>query len=166
MKTQGLLALRYLILIVPFGALVSSLTLFGLAAGKVGSSAYKLITSGPAASREIIAGLMSATDVLLFGMVLVIFAYAITFGFVFQLPREAQERLPSWMREHEIGHLKRVFLEVIIIYLAGDTVTDFAQEETLSWFLLVKPGAAALLGVTLWLMQLSMKGTEHSGAAA
>jgi hypothetical protein len=66
------------------------------------------------------------------------------------------------MREHEIGHLKRVFLEVVIIYLAGDAVTDFAQEETLSWFLLVKPGAAALLGVTLWLMQLSTRGAEHS----
>ena len=49
-----------------------------------------------------IAQVMGGTDVFLFGIVLVIFAYNIDFGFVFELGEGEKERLPGWMRPADV----------------------------------------------------------------
>jgi len=45
---------------------------------------------------------MGATDAFLFGVVLIIFSSAITFGFALDLPEELSARLPTWMRVKDI----------------------------------------------------------------
>ena len=61
-------------------------------------------------SASVIALVMQATDAFLFGLVLSVFAYAITFGFAFDLPETARAKLPQWMRVDGISELKITLL--------------------------------------------------------
>ena len=72
---------------------------------------------------------MGATDEFLFALVLLIFAYAIAFGFVIDLAPEDRERLPAWMRISSISELKHTLIEVILVYLVVDFATDTAEKS-------------------------------------
>jgi uncharacterized membrane protein YqhA len=103
---------------------------------------------------------MEATDKFLFGIVLVIFAFAITFGFVVELTQEQRRKLPEWISVDGIGELKHVFFEVILVYLAVDYVTDIAETEShVQWTSLVMPIAILLLAGAMRLLV----GTKASG---
>jgi uncharacterized membrane protein YqhA len=96
---------------------------------------------------------MGATDAYLFGVVLVIFTYAITFGFVLDLAPAERERLPDWMRVEGIADLKRILVEVILVYLIVDFATDVAGTEWhLDWHTLVMPGSVLLIAAALRLL--------------
>ena len=69
----------------------------------------------------IIGSVMSATDASLFGIVLVIFAYAIAFGFAFDVSPETHEKLPPWMRINRVSDIKHTLIEVILVYLVVDS---------------------------------------------
>ena len=88
---------------------------------------------------------MSATDAFLFGIVLVIFAYAIAFGFAFDVSPETHEKLPPWMRINRVSDIKHTLIEVILVYLVVDFATDSAQAVDLSWQTLVKPLSIAII---------------------
>jgi hypothetical protein len=53
--------------------------------------------------------------VFLFGLVLAVFAYAITFGFAFDVPEAVPAKLPLWMRVDGISELKITLKEVTIL---------------------------------------------------
>ena len=93
----------------------------------------------------IIGSVMSATDAFLFGIVLVIFAYAIAFGFAFDVSPETHEKLPPWMRINRVSDIKHTLIEVILVYLVVDFATDLAQAVDLSWQTLVKPLSIAII---------------------
>jgi len=102
---------------------------------------------------------MGATDVFLFGVVLVIFAYAITFGFVFELTPKDRRALPNWMRPTGMHELKMTLVSVILVYLVVDFATDWAETgQSASWEMLVKPISILLLAATLRLFTFD---TEH-----
>jgi hypothetical protein len=65
----------------------------------------------------------------LFAAVLIIFAYAIAFGFVVQTSPEYRQRLPGWMQVERVGELKRTLIEVILMYLVVDFATDLTAGE-------------------------------------
>jgi uncharacterized membrane protein YqhA len=103
---------------------------------------------------------MGATDTFLFAMVLVIFAYAIAFGFVIDLSAEERQRLPEWMRISSMSELKHTLVAVIVVYLVVDFATDVAQPNaSLTWETLVKPISIGLIAGALQL--LSMAQREH-----
>ncbi len=98
-------------------------------------------------------GVMGASDAFLFGVLLIIFAVAIAFGFVFELPEQLAARLPACMRMNGIGELKHTLVEVILIYLIVDFATDIAESEGhLSWRILVMPLSILLIAGLLRLM--------------
>src|SRR5215217_3998992 len=102
------------------------------------------------------AHLMAATGSFLFGVVLLIFAYSIAFGFVFDLAEPDRLRLPPWMRVQGIAELKHTLVQVIIVYLIVDFATDVSEPETrLSWDTLVLPSSILLLAGALALMSRS-----------
>jgi len=137
------------------GALLGAALMFGLAGLKLGHGAEVLLANGTDSAKEISSGVMGATDALLFGVVLIIFAYAIAFGFVFQLGENTRRRLPEWMHVEGVAELKRTLIEITIVYLVVDFATDLAlAEDALSWQSLVKPVAVALIAVALRLMTL------------
>ena len=150
-----LLPLRFLMLLACLWALFGAVLMFGLAAAKLGHAAEALWIGGFGQAREVTAAIMGATDASLFGVVLIIFAYAIAFGFVFQLVSKARERLPEWMQIESISELKRALIEVIIVYLVVDFATDLATEASmLAWESLVKPVSIVLIATALRLMAI------------
>jgi uncharacterized membrane protein YqhA len=149
-----LLPLRFLMLFASLGALLGAAIMFWLAGGKLHHGATVLWTSGTAAAGEITGAVMGATDAFLFGVVLIIFAYAITFGFVLlQRNDDAHEKLPEWMHVQGVSELKHLLIEVIIVYLAVDFATDLAAGGgELAWQTLVKPASVFLIAAALRLM--------------
>ena len=58
---------------------------------------HTILAEGDAVQKQATVPVSEAVDSFLFGIVLVIFAYGIAIGFVFALPKEYGERLPTWM---------------------------------------------------------------------
>ncbi len=76
-----ILSLRYIMLIASLGAAVGAALMFWEGAAEVAGAASGLWSGED--RKTIIAAIMHGTDAFLFGIVLIIFAYAIAFGFVF-----------------------------------------------------------------------------------
>jgi uncharacterized membrane protein YqhA len=155
------LSLRYVMLLASCGASVGAVLMFWEGFLNVRDaivSSWSHDSPGPA----VITSVMEATDKFLFGIVLVIFAFAITFGFVLNLSEQARNNLPGWMRLSGIDELKNVFLEVIIVYLAVDYVTDIAEKESHSdWSIVALPlGIFLLAGAMRLLADVRAKHTQ------
>jgi uncharacterized membrane protein YqhA len=147
---RTLLAFRYVVL-AALGAILGALLMFWAGGAELVAAAQSVDIPGK--SRGIAAHVMYATDAILFGVVLVIFAYAIAFGFIIELPAEAQEALPAWIRVEDVGRLKLALIEIILVYMVVDVATDWAREEAeLSWLVLVKPAAIFLIACALRLL--------------
>jgi uncharacterized membrane protein YqhA len=147
------LPLRFLMLIACLGALLGAILMFGLAGAKLAHGAEAFWMSGFGQAGEVSAAVMGATDAFLFGVVLIIFAYAIAFGFVFQVDGEARASIPGWMHIESVSELKHILVEVIIVYLVVDFATDLATDsDVLSWLTLVKPIAIVLIASALRLI--------------
>lgn len=140
---QYALSLRLIMLIGALGAMVGALLMFWLGGANVFSAMRSLLAGH---ENKFVTGLiMSATDSFLFGVVLVVFAYAITFGFAIDLKPQTRERLPQWMRIDSVSGLKHTLVEVILVYLVVDFATDWAQGSDLSWTTLLKPTSILLI---------------------
>jgi uncharacterized membrane protein YqhA len=138
------MSLRYVMLVASFGAALGALVLFFEGTAHM-IGAVELIL-GRAEAKEVIAQVMGGTDVYLFGIVLIIFSYAIAFGFVFDLTPEQRARLPVWMRPTGMTELKTTLVAAILVYLIVDFATDWSElQSPLSWLILVKPISILLI---------------------
>ena len=148
---RAALALRYAMLVASLGALAGAGAMFWEGGVKVAGALRSLLA--PDGAHAVIAAVMSATDAFLFGMVLIIFAFAIAFGFVFDPGEETRRRLPRWMRISGIGELKHTLIEVILVYLVVDFATDVAEREaSVSWEALIVPLSVFLIAAALRLL--------------
>lgn len=150
---RGALLLRYVMLLGSLAGLCGAFLMFYEAAAKLATGLRVLIGPEASGGKTVISAVMGATDSCLFGVVLVIFAYSIAFGFVFDLQPSTRERLPHWMRTNSVQELKHTLIQVIVVYLIVDFATDVAAAEThLSWETLVMPCAIVLIAIALRLM--------------
>jgi uncharacterized membrane protein YqhA len=157
-----LLSLRFLMLIACLGALLGAVLMFGLAGAKLAHGVEALWMGGFEQAGEVSAAVMGATDAFLFGVVLIIFAFAIAFGFVLQVGSKMRESIPDWMQIENVSELKHILVEVIIVYLVVDYATDLATgSDVLAWLTLVKPIAVLLIASALRLMGQSPTRGEH-----
>ena len=141
---QSFLAFRYFMLLASLGAAVAAVLMFWQGGADFADAARSIAT--PQTSKGVAANVMAATDAILFGIVLLVFAYAIAFGFVPDLSPETRERLPAWMRVESVSHLKLSLIEVILVYMIVDVATDWAQSAgPLEWSSLVKPFSIVLI---------------------
>jgi uncharacterized membrane protein YqhA len=146
------LALRFLMLFASLGAVAGALIMFWRGGAKL-FSALPLVIGGGDEANTTTALVMAATDAFLFGVVLMIFAYAITFGFVLDLADATRNRLPQWMRVEGVAELKHTLVQVILVYLVVDFATDVAEPAwNESWQALVKPISIFLVAGALRLM--------------
>lgn len=152
------LSLRFVMLVASLGAAGGALVMLWEGCAKLAGAVGALVRPGSEAQSPI--GLvMGATDAFLFAIVLVIFAYAIAFGFVIDLPAGERERMPAWMRIASVGELKRTLVEVILVYLIVDFATDIAEgTQHLSWQTLVLPLSILLIAGAMRLL------STHDGA--
>ena len=147
------LALRSLMFIAAVGAGVGALLMFWEAGAKLVTAVRSLAAGHGTAAASVTGSIMSATDGLLFGVVLLVFASAIAFGFAVELTPDQRSRLPGWMTVTSLGELKSTLLQVILVYLVVDFATDVAELDThLSWNSLVLPLAVLLISAALRLM--------------
>ena len=157
-----LLSLRLLMLIACLGAFLGAVLMFGLAGAKLAHGVEALWMGGFEQAGEVSAAVMGATDAFLFGVVLIIFAFAIAFGFVLQVGSKMRESIPDWMQIENVSELKHILVEVIIVYLVVDYATDLATgSDVLAWLTLVKPIAVLLIASALRLMGQSPTRGEH-----
>lgn len=140
-----LLSLRFVTLVASVGAAAGALAMLWEGCAKL-LKAFRGLVASDGEAPAAVSLVMGATDAFLFAVVLVIFAYAITFGFVLDLPAEDRERLPGWMRIAGVGELKRTLVEVILVYLVVDFATDVAEGAArLDWPTLVMPLSILLI---------------------
>ncbi len=147
---KAALSLRYVMLVAVAGSCLGACLMFWEGGSEMWSAVAHL---GSPDHKTVVAGVMEATDKFLFGVILVIFAYSITFGFVFQLTHDELEALPDWMSLSGIKELKYIFFEVILVYLVVDYVTDIAEsEDHANWQSLIMPASILLLAGALRLL--------------
>ena len=140
------LALRLLMLVAAAGAVFGAVLMFWEAGAKLAGAARSLFADQAAST--VIATVLRATDSFLFGIVLLIFAGAIAFGFALDLSDETRNRLPAWMRGSSIGAIKHSLIEVVLVFLVVDYATDVAEtQEHRSWDSLVLPAAILLIAL-------------------
>jgi uncharacterized membrane protein YqhA len=151
------LSLRMVMLVASFGALLGAGLMFWLGLFKLLHSASAALHLETLDTKTITVGVMGAIDAFLFGVVLIIFAYAVAFGFVFELPERMADRLPAWMRVSGVSELKHTFVEVILIYL----IVDFATDMTLGEGHLPWPTLVIQLSILLSAGSLRLMGGEH-----
>jgi uncharacterized membrane protein YqhA len=146
------LSLRLIMIFASIGAIFGAVLMFWQGNAKLVGALVALL-SAEVAVASITTAVMGAMDAFLFGVVLVIFAYAIMFGFVFDLPGAMKSRLPVWMRIETISELKRNLVEVILIYLIVDFATDMAEDKShLDLNALAMPLAIFLIAAALRLL--------------
>jgi uncharacterized membrane protein YqhA len=151
------LSLRWITLVAAFGAAIGAVLMFGVGGAKLAHA----FGFGETGGLSVAALVMQAADAFLFGLVLVVFAYAIAFGFAFDLPEGARARLPRWMRVDGIAEIKITLIEVILVYLVVDFVTDVVEVETqVSWDMLVKPVAVLFIAGALRLIETKRSGVH------
>ena len=119
------LSLRIVMLVASFGAAFGAVLMFWEGGLKLVAAASTIAAEHDA--KAVIAPVMQATDMLFFGIVLVIFAYAIAFGFAIDLSAETRRGLARWMRVEGIDEVKRTLIGVILVFLIVDFATDWAE---------------------------------------
>lgn len=144
------ISLRFIMLIASLGTALGALLMLWLGCWRMIEAAAALVTGQD--MKQIIPSIMGGTDAFLFGLVLVIFAYAIAFGFVFDLTPEERRLLPAWMRVEGVHELKNTLVGVILVYLVVDFATDLPEvDSALAWEMLVKPLSIFLIAAAYYL---------------
>jgi uncharacterized membrane protein YqhA len=148
-----ILSLRWITLIAALGAAIGAFLMFAEGCAKLAHATELVLLGGAAAGTPAIAAVMQATDAFLFGLVLVVFAYAIFFGFAVDMPDRIRAKVPLWMQVNGIGEIKVTLIEVVLVYLVVDFATDVVEAETqLAWEMLVQPMAIFLIAGALRLL--------------
>lgn len=153
-------SLRFVMLFGAFGAAFGAVLMFWKGAAKMVAAAKYLIAGDE--SKAVIASIMGGTDAFLFGIVLVIFTFAITFGFVFELSAEERGSLPAWMRAKGITDLKETLVSIVLVYLVVDFATDWPEADTLqTWQIVGKAVSIFLLAAAFRLLPITTAEREE-----
>jgi uncharacterized membrane protein YqhA len=143
---------RYVLLMASIGAMAGAALMFWQGVSDLASAAHLIVQTDD--RKSLTAHVMHATDAILFAIVLLFFAYAIAFGFVFDLSPEVRESLPAWMRADTVSNLKHSLIEVILVYMIVDVATDWEEYAgPLEWSSLVKPLAILVIAGALRLLE-------------
>lgn len=144
------LSFRWLMLIAAIGTALGAVLMFWIGVIRIVTGFAAVVAGG---TKPAIIAVMGATDAFIFGLVLLIFSFAITFGFVSEMPQAMQERLPRWIPSGGVAGLSRAMMEVIVVYLTVDFVTDIAEQEGPGeWTLLIMPVSIILIAGALRLL--------------
>jgi uncharacterized membrane protein YqhA len=155
-------SLRYIMFVASLGAAMGALVMLWEGCVKL-FGAFRVLGATGDEAGTVIGFVMGATDEFLFALVLLIFAYAIAFGFVIDLAPEDRERLPAWMRISSISELKHTLIEVILVYLVVDFATDTAEKSGPhhhEWGALVLPVSILLVAGALRLVSRERPATD------
>lgn len=150
--TTLLSSLRFVLLFGSAGTALSALVMIWQGGHSLFSALLRVIDP-TRSGKPVVTYIMDATDEFLFGIVLIIFAYAITFGFALRPTPAMRERLPSWIHIDDVKELKAIFFDALIVYLAVDFITDITEADGhMTWEMLVKPLSMMLMAGAMRLL--------------
>lgn len=176
LERGAIVATRFLTLIAVFGSLAGSLLMFFLGIVKV-YTAFSDVFRDPYGDENIafgatgIIGVIESLDRFLIAIVLLYFAYGVYSLFIHPEEREEHLALPAWLRVRQIGQLKQVVAELIVVILFVLFLRQALQafsgaDATLTWnaivTLLLLPLSTVLLGLALKLVELHPKSSSSS----
>jgi uncharacterized membrane protein YqhA len=161
------LGLRMIMLIGSAGAMIGALLMFFQGSLYLYEAWHTLMTPDAAvAERAATVPVLEAVDAFLFGIVLVIFAYGIAIGFVFNLPEDYVSTLPTWMRIEGVSQLKGILSEVVIVVLivifARVVVGTVDSGKSFEWSMIVLPASIMMIAIALRMIELA-GGKGHGG---
>lgn len=98
--------------------------------------------------------MIKAIDKYLLGLVLIIFGYGVYDLFVSHLEATSRSSIkPDWMQFEDVGGLKSVIVEVVVVVLAVYFLQKVEASQTLSWPILVVPLGIFLLATGIGLFK-------------
>ncbi|MCX2724476.1 YqhA family protein [Roseibium salinum] len=160
---------RYLTIVAALGSLAGALLMFFLGSYNV-YVAFRDVFK-PGAENDVfgasaIIAVIESLDRFLIALVLLYFAYGVYSLFIHPEEPEEEYSLPAWLRVRQIGQLKQVVAELIVVILfvlflrqalqAFSTVNINLEWNEIATLLLL-PASTVLLGLALRLVQLHPK---------
>lgn len=168
---------RFLSVAAVVGSLVSSLLMFVLGLYNI----YEAFVDGLAIQEEpgqygtaAVISVIEGLDRFLIAIVLLYFAYGVYSLFIHPGESEESLALPEWLRVKQIGQLKQVVAEVIIVilfvlFLRAALQAFNSSETALSWrelaSLMLLPVSILFLALSLRLVELHPKPTKGEDLA-
>ena len=160
---------RFFTIIAVLGTLAGSILMFFLGIVSIYDAFHSVIYYSPDEGNvfggSAIIGVIGGLDLFLVAIVLLYFAYGVYSLFIH--PEESEEELamPAWLRVRQIGQLKQVVAEMIIVILfvlfLRQALQVFSIDDPLTWrgvaSLVVLPFSTLLLGIALRLVELHPK---------
>lgn len=112
--------------------------------------------AGQDGTQTAVVQIIESLDNFLLGFVLLYFAYSTYFLFVAK-ENSAEVRtkieIPAWLKVEDLGHMKRVLLEVILVLLAVFFLKlVITEDEALQWTVLIIPVTIVAIAVSLKLV--------------
>ncbi|MFD2529333.1 YqhA family protein [Polaribacter marinaquae] len=105
--------------------------------------------------------LIKSLDTFLIALVLFIFAHGVYTLFISNKKFDDGNGVLKWIRTPNIGHLKNVLAEVIVIILFVKFLeVVFVNIDNLKWELIILPASIVLLALGLKFLSLNKEGTE------
>ncbi len=161
---------RFFTMIAVAGALAGSILMFFLGFVSVYGAFRSVILYSPEDENVFGAtamiGVIGSLDLFLIAIVLLYFAYGVYSLFIHPEEGEEELALPAWLRVTQIGQLKQVVAEMIIVilfvlFLRQALQVFSAGDAPLTWRgvanLTVLPFSTLLLGIALRLVELHPK---------
>lgn len=161
---------RFLALAAVFGSLAGSILMFGLGLFNI-YAAFRYGLSETGATEQVfgsgaVINVVEGLDRFLIAIVLLYFSYGVFSLFIHPEQSEEELALPGWLRVSQVGQLKQVVAELIVVILfvlfLRQAIEAFAGlDGAFTWpqiaTLLVLPVSSLLLGAALKLVQLHPK---------
>lgn len=171
LERKVIVSTRFLTLLAVLGSLAGSVLMFFLGLYNIYGAFRKMFGEPPEDEQRVfganaIIGVIESLDRFLIAIVLLYFAYGVYSLFIHPEEREEELSLPAWLRVRQIGQLKQVVAELIVVVLfvlflrqalhsLSDTDAVLSLEEVAT--LLVLPISTVLLGIALKLVELHPK---------
>ncbi len=167
---QVMMRLRYISVIAVIFSGLGSVLMFVIGAVKTVKAflyyfkdGLVLFSDNPGVVKQAIAYLVQGIDAFLIGLVLMIFSAGVYHLFVHCI-RPEKQLLTGQLRIHDIGQLKSIIAELIVIILFVKFLEDLLKSahESLHWEMLILPVSILLLSLSLRFLDLNRHSREPS----
>jgi len=156
---KAFFSIRYMTVLVVIATLLGSLLLF-LLGGLNTLQAFALFlglkapSSSAGSGHEAVVAIVESLDNFLLGFALIYMSYSTYYLFVYR-EQEEEERIPmpEWLKVEDLGQMKRVLLEVIMVLLTVFLLKlVLVESETLEWNVLILPASIVAIAISLKLV--------------
>ena len=169
MERRIIAGTRFFTIIAVLGTLAGSVLMFFLGIVSIYDAFHSVIyyspDEGDVFGGSAIIGVIGSLDLFLIAIVLLYFAYGVYSLFIHPEQSEEEMAMPAWLRVTQIGQLKQVVAEMIIVILfvlfLRQALEVFSIDDPLTWrgvaSLAILPFSTLLLGIALRLVELHPK---------